>query len=323
MPEAQLPNVDRFVGALLGGAMGDALGRPYEGSHRRSLDPPTALRYGGHLPGSITDDTEQTILVAESLLDVGYLDPEDIARRLVLWLPRGTGKGTATVHAVLRLGEKVPWYLAGEDSAGNGAAMRAGPVGLWWHRDAGRLRRDATLLSLPTHRHPTGVAGAVALATAIAYLVLSDARQFAPLSLAEAMARAISGLEPEELAERRDSSSRTTLAGRLLEVPALLGLADDEVLLHRLWSGAFVIESLPAALYCFLRHPRDFEQGVALAIAAGHDTDTVASFVGAMFGALHGAAALPEHLVAGLAVRERMVELGHRLFEARCGKTGA
>jgi hypothetical protein len=80
------------------------------------------LRYGGHHPGSITDDTEQTILVAESLLDVGYLDPEDIARRLVLWLPHGTGKGTATVHAVERLGQGVPWYLAGEDSAGNGAA---------------------------------------------------------------------------------------------------------------------------------------------------------------------------------------------------------
>ncbi len=320
MAEAQLPDVDRFVGALLGGAVGDALGRPYEGSHRRSLDPPVPLRYGGHHPGSITDDTEQTILAAESLLDVGYLDPEDIARRLALWLPHGTGKGTATVHAVERLGQGVPWYLAGEDSAGNGAAMRAAPVGLRWLGDSRHLRRDATLLSLPTHRHPTGVAGAVAFATAVAYLVQSDARQLDALSLAEAMARAVSGLEPEALAERRDPSSRTTLAGRLLEVPALLDLGDDGVLLHRLWSGAFVIESLPAALYCFLRHSQDFEQGVGLAIAAGHDTDTVASFVGAMFGALHGASALPAHLVAGLEVREQIEELGHRLFVTRCGK---
>jgi ADP-ribosylglycohydrolase len=312
-----LPDLDRFAGVLLGGALGDALGRPAEGSHRTTVEPQLPLRFAGRHPGGITDDTEQTILVAESLLARGGVDAEDIAARLVAWLPHGTGKGSATKCAVRRLAEGVPWYLAGEDSAGNGAAMRAAPIGLWRHADPWRLRRDATVLALPTHRSPTAVAAAVAYASAIGHLVQADPASFAQGGLVEAMTRSIACMEPVPLRERRDPTSFTTLRDRLAEVPDLLPLSADEALLRRLWSGAFVVESLPAALYCFLRSPHDFDLAVATAIAAGHDTDTVASFVGGMFGALHGRQALPQELVAGLAERERLEYLAEALFAAR------
>ena len=299
-----LPTVERFTGALLGGAIGDALGRPHEGRHRFSVRLELPLAYGGHHLGSITDDTDQTMIVGESLLAVGWLDPEDIARRLVAWLPHGTGKGTATVHAVVRLQEGVPWYAAGEDSAGNGAAMRAAPIGLWWYDEPTRLKSDAVLLSLPTHRHPTGVAGAVALASAVAHLVMTEPDEFTTASFVEVMADALEGLEPERVRERRDEQSFTTLRERILEMPELLRLDPDEALLHRIWTGAFVLESLPAALYCFLASPNDFRATLALAITAGHDTDTVGAFAGTMYGALYGVGALPDDLLEGLAVRD-------------------
>lgn len=215
------------------------------------------------------------------------------------------------------LQERVPWYAAGEDSAGNGAAMRAVPIGLWWYDEPSRLKSDAVLLSLQTHRHPTGVAGAVAFASAIAHLVRTVPREFTAASLVEVMADALEGIEKERVRERRDDESFTILRERILEMPDLLQLDPEEALLHRIWSGAFVLASLPAALYCFLANPHDFPEAMALAIAAGHDTGTVGAFVGTLYGALHGVGALPDDLLEGLVVRAKVEELGQGLFAGR------
>jgi ADP-ribosylglycohydrolase len=146
----------KYRGALIGGAIGDALGRPWEGMGPRASQ--EALRslgryrkWPGWKPGptgTVTDDTQMTIGVADSICALGRLDPEDLVRRFVEWLPVGRGKGAATVEAVTALHAGTAWFRAGARSAGNGAAMRVAPIGLRSAADANAIRRDAAISAL-------------------------------------------------------------------------------------------------------------------------------------------------------------------------------
>ena len=152
---------DRFRGALLWGAVGDAMGRPTEArswAAIRAIYGPDGVTGFHPWPGwrsgptgTWTDDTQLTIELARTILESdGEVDPVRFARRLVAWLPVGRGKGRATT-----------------------AAMRAAPVGLAWSLapDAGPLVRQAAISALPTHAHRVGVAGAVAIAAGVAWCV--------------------------------------------------------------------------------------------------------------------------------------------------------
>ena len=323
-----VPTQDRFVGTLLGGAIGDALGRPNEGSRSASFeddhprhitDYRTWRGWTGGPMGTITDDTQLTMCVAACVVANGYLNPEDLARRFVEWLPTGRGKGVATTRAVTRLQAGVPWDEAGEDSAGNGAAMRAAPIGLLRWNDPERLRREAIRSALPTHRAPMAVAGAVAMAAATAWLLTRQANAWTPEDFIAAIQRAIAGIETTPQPERRDPSSLTTLHDRIGEVPGLLDRSPREALGY-LYGGAFVLESLPSALYCFLRSPDDVEQTLLLAANAGYDTDTVAAMAGTLGGALGGVKALPRRLLPELEYRDELTALGTALHHLACLK---
>lgn len=324
--DADAPAQDRFVGALLGGAIGDAFGRPNEGSRSASIedDHPRHVtdyqKWSGWADGpigTITDDTQMTMCVAECLVANGYLDPEDLARLFVGWLPIGRGKGAATTRAVARLQAGVPWDEAGEDSAGNGAAMRSAPIGLLRWNDPERLRSEAILSALLTHRELMAVAGAVAMAAATAWLLTRQGDDWAPEDFTLAVQRAIAAIETEPRPERRDPSSLTTLYDRIGEIPRLIKKGPREALGY-LYGGAFVLESLPSALYCFLLSPSDVEQTLLLAANAGYDTDTVAAMAGTLGGALGGVAALPQRLLPELEYRDELTTLGAALHRLAC-----
>ena len=224
--------------------MGDALGRPVEG-----MSPPAIRARYGRLTeyqkwpgwtegpiGTVTDDTQMTMCVAECLTANGFLDPEDLARRFVAWLPHGRAKGRTTTEAVERLQAGTPWYGAGDDSSGSAPAMRAAPIGLLRWNHATRLRADATLSALPTHRQPMGAAGAVAMAAATASLLTREAGEWEAHEFIAAVQAAIDGLEPGPQPERRDPSLTTTLHGRIGLIPDLLARGPDDVF-ARLYNG--------------------------------------------------------------------------------------
>lgn len=235
---------DRFRGCLLWGAVGDALGRPVEGWDPARI----AERFGegglrDYIPwrgwregptGTITDDTQLTIEVARSLLATGgRFQPADFVSRLIRWLPIGRGKGKATVSAVLALEEGTPWWRIGQvvDSAGNGAAMRAAPIGLARALEPSRasLIHDATRSALPTHTHPVGVAGAVAIAAGVAWCIQrapESLASFDTLGFVQAVTDAIAGLEPEPTEERRPGGKAVYLRERIAELPRLLDEPD-------------------------------------------------------------------------------------------------
>lgn len=313
----------RYRGCLLAGAIGDALGRPGEGL------PPHLIRerYGSLTDfhpwpgwesgpiGTITDDTQLTRCVAESYLEEGRLDPEAVARRLVAWLPEARGKGRACTTAVLRLKDGVPWHEAGVESAGNGATMRSAPVGLANPFDLDGLRRDAALHTVVTHADEMAVASSVALAFGCARHLHVRTGELDPEAFLEEVVGAIQGVPDSGHQERRPEAGPESvrLAERLAELPALLDGEPGEVFGY-LYNGAFVLESLPAAFWCFLRSPEEPERVLVTAADGGYDADTVASMAGNLVGAYRGEEALPDRWLEELEYREELRALADGLM---------
>ena len=266
--------------------------------------------------GITADDTHVTMCVAECLVANGFLDPEDLARRFVARLPDGRGHGRATTMAVVRDGE--PWYRVAQTSSGNGMARRAAPIGLVRWNDPARLRTEAILSTLPTPCEPMGVAGAVAMAAATAFVVARQPDEWTVEELVTAIQGAIAGLEPGPLSELCGPPSHSALHDRIGAIPFLLSRSPAEVF-ARLSNGAHVPESVPAALYCFLRSPDDLEEMLLLAVNAGYNTGSVAAMAGTLAGAVGGMEALPAHLLHALEHRERLTELGGALYRLAIG----
>jgi ADP-ribosylglycohydrolase len=300
--------------------MGDALGRPTEGRSPdtiRAHDGRLADDHQGYgrrsgLMGTTADDAHVTMCVAECLVANGFLDPEDLARRFVARLPDGRGNGRVTTVAGAGLRDGEPWYRVAT-SSGNGTARRAAPIGLARWNDPARLRAEAILSTLPTPCEPMGVAGAVAMAAATAFVVARQPDAWTVEELITAIQRAIAGLEPGRLSKRCGPPILSVLHDRIGAIPCLLSRSPAEVF-AQLSNGAHVPESVPAALYCFLRSPDDVEEMLLLAANAGYNTGSVAAMAGTLAGAVGGIEALPARLLHQLEYRERLTELAGALY---------
>src|SRR5918998_326918 len=182
-PMISHPTRKQFQGCLVGQALGDALGFVVEGQ------PPTFCRryveerLGGErvvwqgrspfLLGQYSDDTQLARELMQSYAACGRFDPEDYARRISTIFSEGriVGRGRSTEEAANRLARGVPWDKSGTPppSAGNGSAMRAGPIGLIFYDDPEGLVRAATEQGVITHADPRCSAGAITIAGAVAF----------------------------------------------------------------------------------------------------------------------------------------------------------
>lgn len=293
---------DKFAGCLVGVGVGDALGMPAEGMTPEQVE----VVYGcirdyedGWLPrGYITDDTQMTLCIAESLVEHGRFIPEDVAQRFVRWLSYGRGKGRACTLAVLNLRRGKYWRESGLFSAGNGSAMRAAPIGLFYYRDYPALKQAAIDSSYITHIDPMALAGTVAIAFSVAYC-LNHPYNFEVRAYIRELTDFISDLS-EQMAER------------IRALPDWLS-ANPAQVLAQLRPTAFVLESLPTAIYCFIRSPYNFEETVLTAANGGYDADTVASMAGGISGALNGLSGIPQPWVEGLEVGDKLTRLGRQM----------
>lgn len=305
-------------GVVLWGAVGSALGRPLVG-----LEPATIRRrYGpqgitGYInDGSWSGDVQILRAVAQSVLEgEGSFDPEVFALRLLALLKNNRGLGSACEAAGEALGRGQPWWKAGvaAHSAGNGAALRVAPLAL-----AGclgplsQLYRELVVSSVVTHTHPVGVAGAVALGLAVAWCVRERAAGRWADGLLDFVTGHIDGLEVEGTPERRVGGKKVTLCQRLRELASLVRRPPDEAL-QVTWNGAFALESVPAAFYCFLKYRDEPRRALLTAVNAGSDADSVGAMTGQLLGAWHGTAGLPREWREGLEARAELEELADQL----------
>jgi len=246
-----------------------------------------------------TDDTEMTLCIAQSIIEQRGVDPYDLADRYRAWGRIGRGMGSATRAACRRLEDGFAWFEAGSDSAGNGAAMRAAPVGLLDAVDMDALRTDAAVTAVITHNQATAAASAIVAAYTVAHLLHVPAGRFDADDLFIGIEAIMADVEDPVMPERRDSRSAVTLLGRIGDVFAMRD-RDIERTFELTNNGAFVLESLPAALGAFLSSPEDPEQAIIAAVNGGYDADTIGAMAGAFAGAYHGASGLPDRWVRGI-----------------------
>lgn len=303
---------DAVAGAVLGCAVGDALGLPYEGlSKRRAgrlLGPPDRHRFAlGR--GMVSDDTEHTCLVARALC-AAPADPDEFARHLarglrwwLLGLPAGIG--SATLRATLKLWLGFSPTNSGVFSAGNGPSMRSPVLGAAVD-DLAALRRFVRASARLTHTDPKAEHGAFVVAMA----AWCARRGFdTPVEFFARHRAAVGHDLPAEFAELLAGVEASVTAGQPTETYA------ESIGCRRGVSG-YVYRTVPVALHAWLSHPRDYRSAVGAVIRCGGDTDSTAAIVGAVVGAGVGRAGLPADWLAGLWEWPRSADWMGRLAEA-------
>jgi ADP-ribosyl-[dinitrogen reductase] hydrolase len=316
----------RVEGMLLGLAIGDALGNTTEGQvpgerhgARGEIRDYLPNRHAaGAAVGLPSDDSQLAFWTIEQLLEDGGYVPERLADRFCRDPIFGIGRTVrAFVHSRRDLG--LPWYEAGQRSAGNGALMRIAPMLLpHLRRPSPDLWADTALSTLTTHNDSLAMSSSVAFMTLLWSLLAADDVPDAGW-LVDTFEQAMARCEDETPYPARGGrfagwSGRpsTFVATRVRDALARnlsVREACDE------WhSAAYLLETVPSVLYVLARHAGDPEQAIVRAVNDTWDNDTVAATVGAAVGALHGADALPARWRRGLLGRTRANDDG-RVFE--------
>ena len=302
---------DRRRGALLGLAVGDALGAPVEFGNPGAFEPVRGFRAGGPhdlAAGEWTDDTSMALALADSIYEAGW-DLDDQAERYVAWWTRGdysvNGRvfdiGMTTVRALQRFRETGDARRSGdpsEQASGNGSIMRLAPVPIAF---AGRFPERLELLvercvesSLPTHRSPQCLSACVHLGVLLGGLLAGLPRDEVLASDWQPLrhAREILPLHPE-IEEIACGSFRTR------RPPDIRG-------------DGYVVRTLEAALWALHDAP-DFRTALLRAVNLGEDADTTGAVCGQLAGACFGEAGIPAEWRAELAGHDVLDPILNRL----------
>jgi len=306
---------DPFIGCLLGTAVGDALGLPYEGMSpgraRRMFPDPTKhhLLLG---KGMVSDDTEHSAFVAQALVrSGGDLDAfrKRLAYSLRWWLVTlPAGVGFATLRSIVRLWCGISPKRSGGRSAGNGPSMRSAILGVAFGHDGERLRQYVKASTEITHRDPKAYYAALAVAIAAIDVVGVDAGDWQADYL-----HSLTLLMPEEEAgefhELAEQAMRSARRGEsLTQFAESIGSRDG--------ISGYCYHTVPAVLQAWFRLGDDFERGLAEIIRAGGDTDTAGAIFGGIVGAHRGRAGIPPAWLDGIVDWPRSIGWLERLGSA-------
>ena len=300
--------LDRYVGAMLGLAAGDALGTTLEFRPRGTFTPIDDLVGGGPFPlepGQWTDDTSMALCLAESLLEMNGFDPIDQLARYVRWKRTGHHSSNgicfdvgATVRSPLARFERHgdPWSGSTDpSSAGNGSIMRLAPVPLFFARRPETAIRRAAESSRTTH----GATEAVDACRYLAALIVFALQGGSKAALIAPLFTPVAGLW-----------DRDPLAPAIHEIAAGSFLRREP---PRIRGSGYVVHSLEAALWAFAKST-SFEHGALLAVNLGDDADTTGAVYGQLAGAYYGAEAIPHRWRSKLAHRDTLETFAERLL---------
>ncbi|HEX8834635.1 MAG TPA: ADP-ribosylglycohydrolase family protein [Abditibacteriaceae bacterium] len=309
-------NRAHFRGCLLGLAVGDALGAPLEWMEapviQRKHGRVTEMIGGGWLkvlPGQTTDDTQQTILLAESLLQNDAFAPDDIAERLVAWFdtnPPDIGNHTRAVLARIKgvgaKGNSAPgtqttdWKTASlavqrssPSAAGNGSVMRCAPIALFDWQDTSTRIEHSRVQSEITHAHQECQWSCAIVTSFLAHAVTTGIRD-------AALDRA--------LEECKDAPGHIRK-----RVTVATGKSRNE-----LNPTGYVLDTVDCAIWA-LMNTYTFEEALVEAVNLGGDTDTIGAVCGALAGAFYGEADIPPRWLEKLHDRERIAGLADKLAD--------
>jgi ADP-ribosyl-[dinitrogen reductase] hydrolase len=279
------------IATLVGCAIGDALGNPFE---MKPAISPLLTKWDGLFcaggtfwkgqPGQYTDDTLMSMALSASLIEKTGFDPEDVAKKYLAWYNSGNtrGIGSTTAGSIMHLKLGATWQESGATHmhdgrpvGGNGTAMRAAPIGIYYRKDPIALMEFAMQDASITHNAHEPKMGSVAVALATAFLANGTHSNVGVLE------------EVKDILSPSEVQDKIGLAHRYLQnsTPAEQALA-------AIGTSGYVAETVGAAFYC-LGATDNFRDAVVMAVKGGGDTDTTAAVVGAMAGTYYGLDAIP------------------------------
>lgn len=280
------------IATLVGCAVGDALGNPFEMKPAASpllKEWDGLFKEGGTFwwgqPGQYTDDTLMSMALSASLVEFQRFNPEDVASKYLAWMEsgntRGIGGTTAMALTHLKLGATylesgVSKNADGKPVGGNGTAMRASPIGLVYRHDLSKLMEIAIKDASITHNslEPKIGSVAVAMGTALFANRVSDPKN---------LIMDVAGVLVES-----EVRNQLELAQQCIEK----GI-DPAQALAAIGTHGYVPATVGAAFYC-VGATDNFKDAVIMAVKGGGDTDTTAAIVGAMAGTWYGLEGIPD-----------------------------
>ena len=304
---------EQLRGCLLGTAIADALGLPYEGlSPRRAhqlLGPPTRFRLLGPY-GMVSDDTEHACITAQAIIASGghtAIFRRQMAWRLRFWLlGLPAAIGLATLRALVKLWIGFSPEYSGVFSAGNGPAMRSPILGAAI-ADRDQLKAWVRIATRLTHTDPKAEQGAwvIALATRL----VCEQTTVTPQHFLTTIEQSFSPETPELLTLLQQAVASVEQGESTLAFAQSFGL-------ERGITG-YMLHTVPMVIHAWLSHPTDYPRTIQSLIECGGDTDSTAAIAGGILGASLGEAAIPEqwltHLVEWPRTTDWMGKLGEQL----------
>ena len=271
---------DQVTGCLLGGALGDAWGRPWEGSAG-------LIHFEVPTRSSVSDDTQLTLATCESIIENGRVDPECLASHFLTWFLKGRifGIGASTLKSMRDLAAGTHWALAGsrgEYAAGNGAAMRIAPLAFLLDPSDLQHRTIIRDVCRITHHNDEAYVGALAVVLAIQSVLEGK------WSHQNSFLRGVLDSLPDSAVRDR------------IEMLIPLQISPSE-LACRFGASGYVVDTVPLALYCaqFIAEA-PLPAVLARTISAGGDTDTIASITGQISGTVVCAAGVSSDLFSSV-----------------------
>ena len=300
--------IKRAYGSLIGSAIGDAMGMPASFMSPEKISriygrisgflPPAKeqVPHGNLAAGKITDDTEESLIISDVLIEAGRFDAELFIAKMRRWAIDADMLNSTIIGPSTR--RFLTAIIAGEDPRDackigdtNGGAMRVAPVGIFYHNDVNLAIQAGIASGLPSHGSKPGLASTAAIAAAVSLAVAGD---HTPQQVMEA---AIDGALAGEKAgfdiPAPSVAARIQLAKRIVDENQ--GESVDAMaykLYQLIGAGMKSYESIPLSLGIFYASAGRFEDGLLAAINIGDDADTNGAIVGALCGAYSGADAI-------------------------------
>lgn len=302
--------IDGFRGALLGCAIGDALGMPLEGMFpgqiEREHQKVTGFVEGPAGTGKVGDDTQMAISIAQSVIEIGRFDKAHAAFKLARWI-ENSDAGKRVAHGVngeladvcRNLAAGTPAEVAAIRSNECSASARSVPVALRYFHDRPAMMDAAAGQARLTYSDPEAIAGAVAVSHAIAEGLGDDG-----------------GLNRREFLTTLASTVREVHRATASRIEGLIKYVEGNpsVALNYTGNSGRTIEAVSAALFAFLRTPYDFETTVFFCANNGGKADSITAIAGAISGAFNGASSIPDELKGAVEGGRYLQGLADKLF---------
>lgn len=323
--------LDKFKGSLIGVAIGDTLGHPFEGMLRDAIKSNFTnfedfITNNRRLFNTFTDDTQLTLHTAQALIQGRGFNIHNFVEEYIKWLddpPIGAGYGCITAARKLKYG--IPWKEAASNSGGNGTTMRIAPIGLFYNKDIKALKSAAIKSSIITHSHPAASAGAVVVARAIAFLIEKDTETgFDIDDFFKKIIFSISGSKDKiweefiEILNKVQSNLNMTIESGLIRF-SQIGVKSPyfiEQYLGRAFVHPYTLSTVACAIFVFLKRLNSFKECIYELSTAGGDSDTIGAIGGSLAGTYFGMNKIPEHLIKLVKNNKKILKISENLYNS-------